>query len=193
MPPQQFRAVKNPSRNSHRCAQTASISGPSIQWSLAAVCPTSCRFDRAFVRSVDFTDRNYGRCQLTKVTPTCARWGAAISALRSRSPQARNGSRMCHFDCARRINSGDSEIKMMSHLGAHRTASPARFAQPMPSETEATGAACGPHLSRNRRTGNGSFAGTIASPRRIYFNRIAVAGEPLRRILQGMGSADDTP
>ncbi len=54
---------------------------------------------------------------------------------------------------------GNSKIKIMSHLGAHRTASPAPFAQSMPSETEATGAACGPHLSRNRRTENGWFYG----------------------------------
>ena len=42
--PQQFRAFKNPDRNSHRYAQTAAISAPSTQWSSTAVCPSSANW-----------------------------------------------------------------------------------------------------------------------------------------------------
>ena len=60
--------------------------------------------------------------------PCCVRaqdmpWYAAVVRLRSRSPNARIESRLYHFDCARRVNSGDHMNQIGSAPGVrHRRA-----------------------------------------------------------------------
>ena len=65
------------------------------------------------VTFVSFTEASLNRTQLAEVD---------AKSQRSRSPHARSESRLYHFDCARRVNSGDHLNQIGSAPGVRQRA-----------------------------------------------------------------------